>query len=161
MSLQFYPTGAENVLMKKMSEGCLHPCSGLVREWVEGSAEQLPAYMAEQSRITLLHWTVLVRVWQAKWSHPTWWIHARRVESPDKGLPYLDTNWSLGDVTPYRTCWVAALFYARNEYSPLFNSHTLEKSICHKAYLTWILKIFWYCGFLVRLGVCGLLWCSY
>lgn len=76
-----------------MSEGCLHPCSGLVREWVQGSAEQLPAYMAKQSCITLLHWTVLVRVWQAKWSHPTWWIHARHVESPDKGLPYLDTNW--------------------------------------------------------------------
>lgn len=36
MQLQVYPTGVEKVPVKKISEGRLHSCSGLVREWAKG-----------------------------------------------------------------------------------------------------------------------------
>lgn len=53
MLLKFYP-GVGRALVKKVNEGCLHSCSGLVRE--QAKAEQ-----SDQSGIMLLPWRVSIR----------------------------------------------------------------------------------------------------
>lgn len=45
--MQFYPTEMEKVLVKKISDGYLYPCSELVREQANQSAELLPGCMAD------------------------------------------------------------------------------------------------------------------